>query len=247
MEKAEKAVTTMSPAERHDESPIVPRPRSRVSGPARVRLFVLLLGCIALLLLAGCGMNTEMKLDGEFRGERTITCDELEDQNNLFTKFKVSEAADVLSRKCPPQMTFECKYTDSKKTKAVFIFHLKFDSLDDYRSKVKSLIGRDPSVQFTYKDPNENLFKSGFSLTEDFESKDLLGWVKPALKEEMNVSKDVSSLNDSVKITMNGTTFDNDNFASAKIKINTISSSCLSYGYSPPQSRLFLPVKKYSP
>ena len=28
---------------------------------------------------------------------------------------------------------------------------------------------------------------------------------------------------DSVKITMNGTTFDNDNFASAKIKINTIS------------------------
>lgn len=192
-------------------------------GMRRIRLLVLLTGCFMLLLLAGCGMNTEMKLDGEFKGERIITCDELEDQNNLFTKFKVSEAADVLSEKCPPQMSFECKYTNDKKTKAVFVFHLKYDSIDDYRTKVKALIGRDPSVQFTYKDPKEDLFASGFSISEDFESKDLLSWVKPALKEGLNVSRDVSSMTDTVKITMNGVTYDNDNFGSAKVKLNTIS------------------------
>ncbi len=189
----------------------------------RIRWMWLMLGCIAALLLTGCGMNTDLQIDGQFKGERVITCDELEDQNNLFSKFKVSEAADVLSKKCPPQMEFECKYTNDKKTKAVFVFHLKFDGIDDYRSKVKSLIGRDPSVQFTYKDPKADLFASGFSITEDFESKDLLAWVKPALKEELNISKDVSSMSDDVKITMNGVTYDNDNFASSKIKLNTIS------------------------
>ena len=157
-----------------------------------IRLLWLMLGCIAALLLTGCGMNTDLNIDGEFKGERIITCDELSDQNGLFTKFKVSEAADVLSRKCPPQMSFECKYTNDTKTKAVFVFHLKFDSIDDYRAKVRELIGRNPGVQFTYKDPKADLFASGFSVTEDFESKDLLAWVKPALKDELNVSKDVS-------------------------------------------------------
>ena len=56
-------------------------------GKRRVRLLWLMLGCIAALLLTGCGMNTEMKLDGQFKGERVITCDELEDQNNLLAKF----------------------------------------------------------------------------------------------------------------------------------------------------------------
>ena len=146
-----------------------------VTGRRRIRMLWLMLGCIAALLLTGCGMNTDLNIDGQFKGERTITCDELEDQNSFFSKFKVSEAADVLSRKCPPQMEFECKYTDEKKTKAVFIFHLKFDGIDDYRNKVRELIGRNPSVQFTYKDPKADLFASGFSITEDFESKDLLG------------------------------------------------------------------------
>ena len=192
-------------------------------GRRRIRWMWLLMGCVVALLLTGCGMNTNLKIDGQFKGERVITCDELEDQNNLFSKFKVSEAADVLSKKCPPQMEFECKYTNDKKTKAVFVFHLKFDSIDDYRTKVKALISREPSVQFTYKDPKADLFASGFSITEDFESKDLLAWVKPALKEELNVSKDVSSMTDDVKITMNDVTYDNDNFASSKIKLNTIS------------------------
>ena len=189
----------------------------------RIRLLWLMLGCIAALLLTGCGMNTDLNIDGEFKGERIITCDELSDQNGLFTKFKVSEAADVLSRKCPPQMTFECKYTNDTKTKAVFVFHLKFDSIDDYRAKVRELIGRNPGVQFTYKDPKADLFASGFSITEDFESKDLLGWVKQVLKDELNVIKDISSMTDNVKVTMNGISFDNDNFGSAKVKLNTIS------------------------
>lgn len=191
-------------------------------GKVRIRMLWLMLSCIAVLLMTGCGMNTDLNIDGQFKGERVITCDELEDQNNLFTKFKVSEAADVLSKRCPPQMTFECKYTNDKKTKAVFVFHLKFDSIDDYKAKVKELIGRDPSVQYTYKDPKADLFASGFSITEDFESKDLLAWVKPALKEELNVSRDVSSMTDTVKVTMNGVSYDNDNFGSAKVKLNTI-------------------------
>ena len=216
-EKSEGMISVMQPAEQAGA-------RAATAGRAvgGVRLLWLMLGCVIALLLTGCGMNTDLKIDGQFKGERVITCDELSDQNGLFTKFKVSEAADALTRRCPPQMKFECKYTNDAKTKAVFTFRLQFESIDDYRSKVKELIGRNPSVQFTYKDPKADLFASGFSVTEDFESKDLLAWVKPALKEELNVSKDVSSMTDNVRVTMNGVTYDNDNFGSAKVKLNTI-------------------------
>ena len=39
-------------------------------GRRRIRMLWLMLGCVAALLLTGCGMNTDLKIDGQFKGER---------------------------------------------------------------------------------------------------------------------------------------------------------------------------------
>lgn len=189
---------------------------------SKFKIFAAVFCCAFILLMTGCGMQTEMKLDGEFSGERVIVCDELSDSALLFSSAKVTDITESLQKNCPSQMEFSYKYTDSKKTKAVYTFTLKFDSLDDYKSKVKALIGRTPSVEFVYKDPEEQLFNSGFSLEEDFNSTDLLSWVKTVLKSDLGISKDLSSLTDTVSISMNDTKFDNENLMSSRIKIDTI-------------------------
>lgn len=194
----------------------------------RIRLLALFFCCAFAVLLTGCGMNTDLNISNSFAGERVIVCDELSNTSLLFSTAKVTDITECLQNNCPPQMEFSCQYTDSKQTKAVYTFKIKFDSLDDYTSKVAALLGRTPSVVYTYKSPKEELFKSGFSLTEDFESKDLLVWVKPALKKDLNINRTLSGLTDTVKITLDGTTYDNGNLMSSRVKVDTIAQYRLS-------------------
>lgn len=202
-----------------------PRRRPAIS---RVRLLTVLCCGVFLLLLTGCGMKTNLKMNSDFAGERVIVCDEISDTNLLFSAAKVKDITGVLEANCPEQLAFSYQYTDSKQSKAIYTFTLKFTDLNDYKTKVAALIGRTPSVVYDYKSPEDQLFKSGFSLTEDFESKDLLVWVKPTLKKELNLSRDLSALTDTVTITLNDVTYDNENIMSSRIKINTIAEYRLS-------------------
>lgn len=193
------------------------------------RTFVTALFCCALMvLLTGCGMKTDLKMNSDFAGERVMVCEEISDTSLLFSSKKVKDITESLQNNCPEQLEFGYQYTDSKQTKVVYTFTLKFTDIDDYKTKVAALLGRNPSVEYTYKSPEEDLFKSGFSLTEDFESKDLLAWVKPALKKDLNLSQNVSSMTDTVTITLNDVSYDNDNLMSAKIKVDTIAQYRLS-------------------
>lgn len=184
--------------------------------------------CAFVALLTGCGMKTDLQISDEFAGERVMVCEEISDTSLLFSSKKLSDITQCLQNNCPEQLKFSYEYSDSKQSKVVYTFTLPFDSLDDYKTKVAALLGRTPSVEYTYKSPEEQLFKSGFSLTEDFESKDLLTWVKPAVKKDLNISQDVSSFTDTVTVTLNGVTYDNENLLSSKIKLDTIAQYRLS-------------------
>ncbi|MBQ1412730.1 MAG: hypothetical protein IIY93_06030 [Clostridia bacterium] len=193
------------------------------------RLFLMaLFGCVMLLVLTGCGMKTNLKMNSDFAGERIMVCEEISDTSLIFSSKKVKDITESLQNNCPEQLQFSYEYSDSKQSKVVYTFSLPFNDIEDYKTKVAALIGRTPSVQYTYRSPEEDLFKSGFSLTEDFESKDLLAWVKPALKKDLNLSQNVSSMTDSVTITLNDVSYDNDNLMSSRIKIDTIAQYRLS-------------------
>lgn len=188
----------------------------------KYKIFAVVFCCLFIVLLTGCGMKTDMNISDEFAGERVIVCDELTDTDLIFTSANVKDVTESLQKNCPEQMEFSCNYTDSKQTKAVYTFKIKFDSIDDYKSRVAAILGRTPSVEYVYQRPEEQLFKSGFSLSENFNSADLLSWAKDALKKDLNISKDLSSFTDTVSITMNGTEFDNQNLLSSRIKIDTV-------------------------
>lgn len=194
----------------------------------RGRLLATLFCCAFIALLTGCGMKTDMKISSDFAGERVIVCDELSDTSLMFSSKKVTDVTECLKNNCPKEMEFSCKYSDAKQTKAVYTFTIKFDSIDDYKAKVAALLGRTPTIEYAYKSPEEQLFKSGFSLAEDFESRDLLRWIKSAIKKDLNISQNVSSLTDTVTITLNDVSYENDNLMSSKIKIDTIAQYRLS-------------------
>lgn len=195
---------------------------------SRGRLFAAFFCCAFLALLTGCGMKTDLKMSSDFAGERIIVCDEISDTSLMFSSKKVTDITECLQNNCPEQMAFSYQYSDSKQTKVVYTFTVKFDSLDDYKTKVAALLGRTPSVEYVYQSPEEQLFKSGFSLAEDFNSTDLLAWVKPALKKDLNLSQNVSSFTDTVTITLNDVSYDNENLMSSRIKVDTIAEYRLS-------------------
>lgn len=188
------------------------------------KIFAVIFCCVFMVLLTGCGMKTNMNISDSFAGERVIICDELTDTDLILSSVKVTDVTESLQKNCPEQMEFSYNYTDSNKTKVVYTFTIKFTDIDDYKAKVAAILGRTPSVEYVYQSPEEQLFKSGFSLSENFSSSDLLAWAKDALKKDLNISKDLSSLNDTVSITMNGTEYSNENLMSSRIKIDTIDS-----------------------
>lgn len=194
----------------------------------RVRWLAVLFCCALLAVLAGCGMKTDLKMNGDFAGERVMVCEEISDTSLLLSSKKVKDITESLQKNCPEQLVFSYQYTDSKQSKVVYTFTLPFTSLDDYKTKVGALLGRTPSVEYTYKSPEEELFKSGFSLTEDFESKDLLTWVKPALQKDLGLSQNLSSMTDTVTVTLNDVSYDNQNIMSSRIKVDTIAQYRLS-------------------
>lgn len=188
----------------------------------KFKIFILMMCCAFVCILTGCGMQTDMNISDGFAGERTIVCDKLSDSALMFSSANVTDVTESLEKNCPSGMEFSCKYTNDKKTEAVYTFKIKFTDIEDYKSKVAAILGRTPTVEFVYQSPEEQLFKSGFSLSEDFNSTDLLAWVKSALKKDLNISQDLSSFTDTVSVTMNGTKYDNENLMSSRIKIDTV-------------------------
>ena len=120
--------------------------------------------CIIVTLLAGCAdVSTSMRVNEAFAGERVMEID---------VPLKYIEQIDggygTLSRTINSNLPSSLTYTDNSNDPgaidpAVFVFRLAFSSLDDYKNKVRDLIGRDPSVQFEY---SNKLFSNHVVLRE---------------------------------------------------------------------------------
>lgn len=128
---------------------------------------------IIMLLISGCG-ETEMqvesmiKLDSDFNGERTVVCSFGDDYVNNDVKSQQLES--VIKDGCPKNMSYTQEKTD---TLYKFTFSIKFKSLADYKNKIKNILGRDVSVVLST--PNSELAK-GWCYSEDFDSLALLEW-----------------------------------------------------------------------
>lgn len=148
-----------------------------------------ILCALFLLALCSCSVKAELvqttlniKSADDFSGTRVMSFTLSE--NDEVT----SQVTDLFNQKCPDCLKME-QSTDNGVT--TYTFTLEFDSFASYKQEIAGLIGRTPRI--TFEPPEEDIFTSGFVLTEDFDTADLFKWAIDAAAEkevEVKISSD---------------------------------------------------------
>lgn len=139
-----------------------------------LKAVVLMALCIIIMfLISGCGeteiqVESMMKLNNDFNGERIVVCSFGDDYINNEEKSQQLES--VIKDGCPKDMSYTQEKTD---TLYKYTFTVKFKSLADYKGKISRILGRDAAVVLST--PNSDLAK-GWCYSEDFDSLELLSW-----------------------------------------------------------------------
>lgn len=154
------------------------------SAPTRQRwMFLAVLLTIAALILSACSakIETQLGLESAEKGTRTI----LVSFNLKDNKDKIkggTQALDASVRKHLPE-GLEYGGIQSEGDKARATFKVSFSSVDEYHSKVTSLLkasGSDIKPQISIVNSDQGLVQ-GIQVKENFSSKELLDWVPEAL------------------------------------------------------------------
>ena len=143
--------------------------------------------CVAgILFLTGCGVNvsTDLNIDENFRGCRIISCSVSYSDILQYFQGDVSKIDHILESNCPDCLSYEKKETGSGVT---FLFRLDFQSLEEYRTALGSLLNFNPEISFY---GSNSIFSKGLKISENFSSIDMLRWFEVLLKEEYSISDD---------------------------------------------------------
>ena len=154
------------------------------SAPTRQRwMFLAVLLTIAALILSACGakIETQLGLESAEKGTRTMLVSF--DMKDNKDKIKGgTQALDASVRKHLPE-GLEYGGIQSEGDKARATFKVSFSSVDEYHSKVTSLLkasGSDIKPQISIVNSDQGLVQ-GIQVKENFSSKDLLDWLPEAL------------------------------------------------------------------
>jgi len=154
------------------------------SAPTRQRwMFLAVLLTIAALILSACGakIETQLGLESAEKGTRTMLVSF--DMKDNKDKIKGgTQALDASVRKPLPE-GLEYGGIQSEGDKARATFTIPFSSVDEYRTKVASILkaaGSSATPQISIVNSDQGLVQ-GIQVKENFSSKDLLDWLPEAL------------------------------------------------------------------
>ncbi|WP_072341175.1 hypothetical protein [Actinomyces urinae] len=151
------------------------------------RFSLVALGLALVMLLSACGarVTTNLTLDENGAGTRTIA---FKVKNDSDAKEKINGGYEAIQAAIEKHLPSELEFSGINATdeEATGNFKLTFSSLDDYREKVASILAaggmdRDPEITFYSAD---GILKKGVQYTENFTSTELLAWVPDALVVE---------------------------------------------------------------
>lgn len=138
---------------------------------------------IAALILSACGakIETQLGLESADKGVRTmqVSFDLKDNQDKIKGGAQALDAS--LRKHLPSGLEYGGIQSEGDKARATFT--LPFSSIDEYRSKVASILkasGTDTEPQISIINSNQGLVQ-GIQVKENFTSKELLGWVPEAL------------------------------------------------------------------
>ncbi|MDO4557027.1 MAG: hypothetical protein Q4B70_18100 [Lachnospiraceae bacterium] len=172
------------------------------------KIFLLLL-IGGTLFLTGCGIRvaTDLSLDQDFKGSRTITCFVSASDMLQYFKGDSKNIDNIIENNCPDCLIYSKKETDSG---TEYQFRLEFQSLEDYKTSLGSVLNFSPEI--TYHG-SSSVFSKGISIQENFTSLDLLRWFEVLLQEEYNISdSQIESLWEvgDTKVEFSGTSYESE-------------------------------------
>lgn len=134
----------------------------------------------SVFMLSSCNsqnilINTKLNFNPNFEGSRVITC--TFPFFNMSDEDSISQLDKIISQGCPKEMSYN-KSIDNGKLN--YTFKLDFTSINDYSKKINSITNEKKHIVFS--NPN-SIFTKGMFLKENFDSKDLLMWIKTTAKK----------------------------------------------------------------
>lgn len=155
-------------------------------------LWASLLVVLTLILSActGATLNTELNLESESKGTRLMNLT-IENSSNNSDSVKGGNAAiDASIKKHKPEgVEFSGITTEGDELRGTFT--ISFESVEDYRSKVESLLnasGSDIDPEILISNTQDGLV-TGTTISENFTSNDLLRWVGQGLVADGVIEK----------------------------------------------------------
>ncbi|MBE5833667.1 MAG: hypothetical protein E7309_03415 [Butyrivibrio sp.] len=130
----------------------------------------------AVLILTGCGgkLETDLTVNEDLSGTRHMALSVDMSENSQYINGDAENITATIEQNCPEEITFSSDNTDDVVT---LNFDINFTSLEDYQTKVESLIEDSEYYDnlITYVAPN-SVFAKGVSYEEEFTSQELLSW-----------------------------------------------------------------------
>lgn len=168
-----------------------------IKATAKLTLTALLI-IAAAVVLSGCGeINTQvenlMKITNDFVGERVVTLKL--DGDMAVNKDKSDQLKTVIKEGCPDNLSYRTEVADGKYN---CVFVLSFTSLEEYKTKVAGIIGRQISVAYGYTD---TVLAKGTYYQEDYDGMELVKWLTDDLYQKgyKDINLDVQSTSNVVK------------------------------------------------
>lgn len=168
-----------------------------IKATAKLTLTVLLI-IAAAVVLSGCGeINTQvenlMKITNDFVGERVVTLKL--DGDMAVNKDKSDQLKTVIKEGCPDNLSYRTEVADGRYN---CVFVLSFTSLEEYKTKVAGIIGRQISVAYGYTD---TVLAKGTYYQEDYDGMELVKWLTDDLYQKgyKDINLDVQSTSNVVK------------------------------------------------
>lgn len=176
-------------------------------------LTVVLLAFVIIITTTGCRethtkVENLMKITDDFVGERVVTLEFDKNISNNQEKQKTIE--DIIKEKCPNNLSYRTE-TVEETYKCVFV--LSFSSLDEYKTKVASVIGRQIAVAYGY---TNTILSKGTYYKEDYDGMDLVAWLDDALYQEQSAKIELET-----ESTSNVVKYNSEVFSSKTSTLNT--------------------------
>ena len=157
----------------------------------KIKLMLILSMMIGLLTgcSAGSTVETKLTINKDLSGSRVMELVINQSVYNEYFSGTIEQLNAAITESCPSQLSWG--YDESTGSK-VYKFTLDFSNIEDYKTKVDSIIGDESDVTINVTQA-DSVWASGIYVKESFTSENILAWLRTMVVEKGFVSSSNAS------------------------------------------------------